>query len=531
MRPFRALGILILLTALVRLPLLDIPFDRDEGGYSYIAWRLAHHELPYRDWIDHKPPAIFWVYRFALSLPLDPIRAVHVVALAFSAAAACALFFLARRFMSPPWAAAAAGLFAIYSTDPLEQGTAANTELFMLLPLILSQLACLSAATGGHRRVMLITLMMLSGALTGVAIAFKQVAGVNWFFLIACYPLFVTGKGRMRQTLSFAAWSTAGAALVWGFTAVWFWYQHALKEFIYYVFTYNLEYASATPWPSRFRYCAGVLSVLWRTQSGVWILTAAGLVGLLVAGRKKLCLFLVIWLITSMTGVSASGYFFAHYFLQLLPALCVAAALGAEAFYGARFWREFPRWGRGSVLAVLLVLPPAMTLFPFLFVYSPSEAVRKIYDPGNPFAEMPEIGRRIARMTQPGDRVFVFGMEAEALFYARRVSATRYVNLLPLYNPRRDMREKQDATAREVAQARPAAALYAPNGLMSLPGSEQWFSDWSQSYLAADFFVDSFLILNQTNGDCLMVPGSPAVGQQVIGVLFLRRNGSSGGAD
>jgi hypothetical protein len=91
---FRVLGILILLTLLLRLPLLDIPFERDEGGYAYIGWRLGHHELPYRDWVDQKPPAIFWVYRFALSLPFDSIRAVHLVALVFSAAAACALFFL-----------------------------------------------------------------------------------------------------------------------------------------------------------------------------------------------------------------------------------------------------------------------------------------------------------------------------------------------------------------------------------------------------------------------------------------------------
>ena len=531
-RLFRVLGILILLTLLLRLPLLDIPFERDEGGYAYIGWRLGHHELPYRDWVDQKPPAIFWVYRFALSLPFDSIRAVHLVALVFSAAAACALFFLARRFMSLPWAAVAAGLFAVLSTDPLVEGTAANTELFMLLPLILSQIAFHAAASGGRRR---IALMLLSGALTGVAMAFKQVAGVNWFFLIVCYPLFVTGKGRWRQTLSFAACSTAGAALVWGFIAVWFWRQNALKEFIYYVFTYNLEYASTTPLPARFGNCAEVLAVLWRTQSGVWILTAVGLGGLWAADRRKLCLFVVIWLITSMAGVSASGYFFAHYFQQLLPALCVAAALGAEAFYGARFWGEVPRWGRGSLLALLLVLPPAMTMFPFLFVYSPSEAVRRIY-PGNPFAEMPEMGRRIARMTQPGDRVFMFGMEAEALFYARRVSATRYVNLLPLYNPNRDMREKQAATAREVTLARPAAALYIPNGLFFLPGSEQSFTDWSQSYVDKYFLADSFLILDQMNTDHLVTPADgrgfllPA-GQRVIGVLSLRRNGTSGGAE
>ena len=104
---------LVLITAAVRVPLLGIPFERDEGEYAYIAWRLGHNELPYRDWVDQKPPAIFWIYRTALALPLDPIRAVHFAALIFSAASAVALFFLARRFVSSLWAFAAAAVFIL----------------------------------------------------------------------------------------------------------------------------------------------------------------------------------------------------------------------------------------------------------------------------------------------------------------------------------------------------------------------------------------------------------------------------------
>lgn len=87
------IAIIVLLTAALRMPLLNIPFERDEGEYAYIAWRLGYHELPYRDWFDHKPPCIYWVYRLALNLPFDPIRSVHFMGLLFSAASACALFF------------------------------------------------------------------------------------------------------------------------------------------------------------------------------------------------------------------------------------------------------------------------------------------------------------------------------------------------------------------------------------------------------------------------------------------------------
>src|SRR6266480_996572 len=90
----------ILIVAAVRAPLLPIPLERDEGEYAYVAWRLGYDELPYRDWVDQKPPAVFYVYRFALSLPFEPIRAVHLVGLLFTAASACALFFLGLRFIN-----------------------------------------------------------------------------------------------------------------------------------------------------------------------------------------------------------------------------------------------------------------------------------------------------------------------------------------------------------------------------------------------------------------------------------------------
>src|SRR5947207_1394034 len=95
---------LVLIVAAVRAPLLPIPLERDEGEYAYIAWRLGYNELPYRDWVDQKPPAVFYVYQVALSLPFDPIRSIHFVGLLFSAGSVCALFFLGLRFMDRFWA-------------------------------------------------------------------------------------------------------------------------------------------------------------------------------------------------------------------------------------------------------------------------------------------------------------------------------------------------------------------------------------------------------------------------------------------
>jgi hypothetical protein len=523
------LAIVIVVVAAVRIPLLNIPFERDEGEYAYIAWRLGHHELPYRDWVDQKPPAIFWTYQVALSQPLDPVWAVHLMALLWSAASACALFFLASRLMKPFWAVAAAIVLALLSASPFTDGAVANTEQFMLLPLILSQIAFFIAATGNRRRILF---MVIAGALTGVAVAFKQVAAVNWFFLIAVYPAFVTGEKRLRQTVSFAVWSAAGIALIWGGISAYFFLRHGLADLVYNVFTHNLEYIHAIPWSRRLAYCRETLAALWPAQGPVWIFSAACFVALFAARRIKWLLFLAGWMVTSMIGVSASGYFFPHYFQQLLPVLSVTGALGAEALDNAGFWKKCPAWIRHTLLGGLIVIPPVIVIYPFLFSYSLAEAVNKIY-PRDPFAEMRVLGRRIAQITSVNDRVFIFGAEPEVLFYAQRVSATRYIFLFPLYGPYRDALDQQIATAKEITDHRPNTVLYLPDRLFFMPGSEQYFTRWSQSYLQQNFRADTCLTVDARHNVHVISsisnqePSIPA-DQSVVGAVLVRTNDNHG---
>jgi hypothetical protein len=182
---------------------------------------------------------------------------------------------------------------------------------------------------------------------------------------------------------------------------------------------------------------------------------------------------------------------------------------------------------RGALVISLAALP-VIVIWPYLFIYSPAEAVNKIY-PGNRFAEMRDISARIAQVTAADDRVFVFGAEPEALFYARRVSATRYIFLFPLYGPYSDVKAKQIATADEITRNHPAAVLYSPNGLFFTPGSEQYFTQWVLSSLAENFRVDTYLAIDQ-DGAARIETGITNVtsrtfdGLQPVMEIFVRKN-------
>ena len=516
---------LVLIVVAVRAPLLPIPLERDEGEYAYIAWRLGYNEFPYRDWFDQKPPAVFYVYRLAVMLPFEAVRAIHFVALLFSATSACALFFLGLRFMGRFWAWLAAAVFAILAVDPLLEGTAANTELFMLCPLILSQIALVTAI---NRQKKTVLFMLLAGALTGVAFMFKQVAIVNWLLLTALYPLFVRGENRLRAAISFAAWSAAGLSTVLGLVVLYFFAEGGLRDFVENVFTHNLQYIGAVPASARLEYCWATLTTLARTQAIVWLFAALGLIALLKSGKVAWSALLTVWLITSVIGASASGYFFPHYFQQLLPPLALAAAVGADRLHAVLLFKFLPDGARRAILAGTLALLPVLTLWPFLFRYSAAEAVRRIY-PGDFFAEMPNFAQRIEEVTPPKRPIFIFGSEPELLFYAHRPSATRYIFLFPLYGPYKSAGERQMAAAKEIERAQPLAAVYLPNALFFVSATDQFFTQWSLSYLQDNFYADTWLIAGELGAARILKattdsgPDALSTERKLIGALLVRK--------
>lgn len=504
----------------MRLPLLDLPFERDEGEYAYIAWRLDHGELPYRDWVDQKPPAIFWVYRLALALPLEPAAAAHLVAAAFAAATSIALWFLARRFTSDGWAVVAAATFALLLADPAVQGTAANTELFMLLPLVLAQIAFFRAAESASAR-----WSILCGVLSGVAVAFKQVAAVQLLLLIAVWPAFAPRERWLRGAAVFTAALLFGVALVWAPIALYFFVHEGLSALIFEVFTHNLAYVGGLPWQLRVGALISALKSLSGAQTLVWIAAAMGLATLARAGRRRETAFLAGGLFTGFLGVSASGYYFGHYFQQMLPPLAIAAAIGAERFSRSVVIGGLPPRLRAATATFALIALPALSLVPFLFL-SPAQAVERIY-PTNHFGEMPAIAARLAEVTRPGDRVFVFGAEPQVLFYAKRASASRYIHLFPLYGPYADAPQKQRAVADEVTRAQPAAILWIPNNLFQLPGSDPWLTHWVETYLERGYRADAVLSTDPRGVAELRFgsadrPATVPMGREPVAKLYVR---------
>jgi hypothetical protein len=72
-------------------------------------------------------------------------------------------------------------------------------------------------------------------------------------------------------------------------------------------------------------------------------------------------------------------------------------------------------------------------------------------------------------------------------------------------------------------------AAYLPNALFFVPGTDQYFTQWSMSYLQENFYADTWLIADELGEARIetVAPGREGnplpAGQQLIGAILTRK--------
>ncbi|MBK6996005.1 MAG: hypothetical protein IPH31_14180 [Lewinellaceae bacterium] len=125
--PFAWIGIVLLVVAFIaRLRLLGIPFERDEGVFTYIGRALWEGELLYTDLYDNKLPGLYLVYGlFAQVFGVQP-TGIHLGALLWQLATLTVFFFWLREILGRDRALASTGLFALYAASSEVLGFASH---------------------------------------------------------------------------------------------------------------------------------------------------------------------------------------------------------------------------------------------------------------------------------------------------------------------------------------------------------------------------------------------------------------------
>jgi 4-amino-4-deoxy-L-arabinose transferase-like glycosyltransferase len=448
------LGVLAVV-ALVRVRLMDLPLERDEGGFAYTAQRMLQGIPPYREAYDMRLPGTYLAYAAFLAVGGETTAAIHLGLLVVNALTVLLMFVLARRLFDPLCAVAAAGAYAVLSLGSGVLGLAAHTTHFVALPVVA---ACILLAREPERKSA--ANLGLAGLLMGIAFATKQHSvffGVFGGLWICAHEWRSQPRNARRSAGRIAAYSL-GCVLPFALVCVAVWRSGDFGRFWFWTFTYASEYASEFS----LRQGVGVLRLLLPTVTGapmaLWVLAGVG--GVAVAVRPEMRgarAFTLGLLSASLLAVLPGFKFRAHYFIVLLPALALLVGAAIGALRDALLRAGAPRLAATAGASALLFAALAHPLFVerHAFFRLPPDVVSRAWYGVNPFRESVAIADYLRAHTSEQSRIAVIGSEPQIYFYAKRRAATGYLYMYGLTEAQPFAFEMQQDLIRELEAAKP----------------------------------------------------------------------------
>jgi hypothetical protein len=404
------LAIALATATITRLPVLPLSVvDWDESVYYIIGGNILDGLLPYQGGFDHKPVALYYAFALGHLILGGHVAGIRVMAILLVAATAFLISLLLRRASSAGNVAAgtAGALYAVLSAH--NNGLATNTELlsnaYAMLAMVL--------LTGRQPGFMVPPARALSaGLVLGVMVNTNYLASVLAVGLCLAHAVTaLTVRGwklglRISVTNGLAIILGAGIATTFLLLPIAIWSD--LPGYFHDQMAYLSTYKDS---PSISYAFGGVIYALSSYLFLIALVFAAILFLLFKKSRDEFLTSIdrivaqqaLIYLVFAAIACTLSGYFFPHYFMMLLPGLCLGAGL---------LLAQMPRDGAlGRFCAVWLVLMAVISLATTTWtrhIYIRGAQGWRAWAAGNP----PDVPSRIAAAIRPelaaGDLVYVY---------------------------------------------------------------------------------------------------------------------------
>src|ERR1700675_1286380 len=178
----------LVLVALVRLRVANVPLERDEGEYAYAGQLILQGVPPYQLAYNMKLPGTYYAYSAILAVFGQTARGIHVGLLLVNALTIFLLYLIAARLFGAFAGLIAGARYAFLTTQPGVYGLAAHATHFVVLAALIGIILLLRAEE--RKRTYL---FFWCGLAFGTAFLMKQpgiLLGAFAFFYLAikCWP-------------------------------------------------------------------------------------------------------------------------------------------------------------------------------------------------------------------------------------------------------------------------------------------------------------------------------------------------------
>jgi 4-amino-4-deoxy-L-arabinose transferase-like glycosyltransferase len=475
--------IVILVTVALRIRLLDVPLERDEGEYAYVGQLMLDGIPPYLQTYSMKMPGVYAAYALVLAIFGQTQTAVHIGLLIANAVTTLLIFLMVRYLIGSLAGVFAAAAFAIMSLNISVQGIFANAEHFVLPFAIAGIFLLLIAIDRNH------LLLLLAGVLLlGIAFLMKQHA-IAFIAFAAIYLLLSQLRQKpfvLKNLLIKTGLFVIGVILPFAITCLILWRAGVFEKFWFWTFVYTREYVSIMPLSRGLVTLDSRLTDIAGSAVLIWTLAAAGLVTLILDGEiKSRPAFIAGFLLFSVFSICPGFHFRKHYFLLLLPAVALLSTLG---LYGIR---QAVKCDERDLKKQLIIGFLALAILAFslyqqkdVLLTEDSNSLSRMTYGLNPFPESLKIAEYIKTNSSEDDTIAILGSEPQIFFYSNRRSATSYIYTYPLMEVQPFALEMQKEMIEQIKKAQPKFIVYVKikTSWLVEPTSNKFIFDWFDSY-------------------------------------------------
>lgn len=488
--PYLMLALVISVVACVRIRLLQVPLERDEGEYAYMGQLFLHGIPPYIHAYSMKLPGVSVAYALIMALFGQTPSGIHLGLLMVNGMCIVLVFLLAKRLFDRDTALIACSSFAFLSLSKTVYGIFAHATHFIILFALAGFVLLLRSIDKGRS-----ALLLASGLCFGLAFTMKQPAALLTIFAI----LYLIWRGRIspesngKVSITGIALFLVGAVTPYALVILWVLKAGSFDTFWFWTVTYAREYASSLTFNEGLPAFAHNFAVIYKPHILLWLLAGAG--GLFLLAKRGRCtnrMFVAGLLLFSFLAVCPGLYFRWHYFILILPAVALLIGAASAAI--------------GDILAaaasgnawVRTVIPPLLVTAAIghgfykerecFFQLTPPEVSYSTYGK-SPFPAAPEIGSYLREHTSVGDTIAVVGSEPEIYFYSGRLSATGHIYMYSLMEDQPHAERMQLELIREIELSRPKYCVFADVRFSWLVGpfSPRLIFDWFDRYVKEQY--------------------------------------------
>ncbi len=430
--------------------------NADRSVFAVAGKLINEGKLPYRDFWDHKPPAVFYVDALILRWMGTSLWSFWWANIIWLTLTSVALFLFLRKLTSTLPAILASGVFLVTFMNPDFFGGGNLPETYASLPQVLILVAASFFFSTGRK-----AWIFLAGLFTGIAFLFKQTCIAPGIGVALMLLLLGMQSRRIRRALICVLWFSLGAILPIGLVvSVW----AALGAFGALwdaIVVFNLLYAgSGLSFSSLLTTIQRIFVELPLLPVTLVILGGAVLFARNYRRRRSPSLhgiqgssmdlmpdpmdsqeitFLAIYLSVpfSIVLVALGGLNILHYYTALVPVFAAASAYPFEQVThpASPHSTSGRKWIR--VLSILAMLALGVVWFSHAYLTEkPRAGLRTSLS--KPLAgplPLSDLARYVLDHTQSDDPILIWGNSIDLYLFTDRPDPSRYLYPQPLFLP------------------------------------------------------------------------------------------------